>query len=920
MPPRKATAKKTTAPKKVAASKAAAPRRRTTGKGATAVTSTVHNAKRTNIPTEELRDFVADDERSPVPVTYERPLLYPRDPSADPQLVWKGKDAQDAEPLTIPSLPLYIQEKIEPRALIEDLRRESARRADYEEVSLFEQFDGLEGFDKVDFYKHAANWSNRMIRGDSLLVMNSLAEKENLRGQVQMIYLDPPYGIKFNSNWQVSTRKRDVKDGTDASRQPEQVLAFRDTWKWGIHSYLSYLRDRLTVARELLTDSGSIFVQIGDENVHHVREVMDEVFGVENSVSQIIIRKTTAMASALLGGTADYILWFAKDASKVKYRPIYAYRSEAAEARYDQIMLADGTCRAATLEEKSSMDRLPEGARLYQLGDLTNQRPIGEGDVKAFTFEGRSYTPAVGKFKTDMRGLEALALAGRIQPTSGGTLRYVRFADDFGLGLVTNLWNDISGAVQSRTDPKIYVVQSSTALVTRCMIMSTDPGDLVLDPTCGSGTTAYVCEQWGRRWITVDTSRVALALARTRLMAGRYPYYLLADSADGAATEAEITGIRSMRTEFTEDVRQGFVCKRVPHITLRSIAQNEKIVPGLSRVEIDRIIAQSAEQETLVDQPYEDSKKVRVTGRFTVESLSPHRTLDRRDPESLAGQTFAGGSYTDTIIENLRKSGVQNTFKGERLTFDTLEPYAGDGILHAHGTTTDVSGESRTVAVAIGPEHGTVSPDSIKDAAREALKGTGFDMLIVCAFAFDAYAMEVTKEFAPSMGGFATVSDERKMGRLAVLLAHMNPDLAMSDELLKRTGSGNLFTVFGEPDISIKEEDGKVTVEIFGLDVYDPTTGQVRPSSVDDIACWFIDTDYDEEQFFVRHAYFTGADKPFEKLQRSLNTDIDPDAWQSLYSNKSRPFDKPSTGKIAVKVINHYGDEVLQVYRVATPS
>jgi adenine-specific DNA-methyltransferase len=385
------------------------------------------------------------------------------------------------------------------------------------------------------------------------------------------------------------------------------------------------------------------------------------------------------------------------------------------------------------------------------------------------------------------------------------------------------------------------------------------------------------------------------------------------DSAEGAAREQELTSESLSASSFNCDVRHGFVYRRVPHITLKSIAQNNKIQPGMSRTEIDRLIIQGADPERLVDQPYEDSKRVRVSGRFTVEALSPHRSLDG----STSAVTDGEASFVSTIVENLQTSGVQNTFRGERLSFDTLEPYASDGLLHAHGTITDADGAVRTVAVMIGPEHGTVSPDMVKDAAREALKGAGFDILVVCGFAFEAYASETAKEFAPSGDGFVAAEDERKMGRLRVLLTHMNPDLAMSNELLKKTGSGNLFTVFGEPDVTISLAGEEFTVEVHGVDVYDPTTGVVRPSSTDDIACWFIDTDYDGEQFFVRHAYFTGADKPYEKLQRSLNTDIDEGAWASLYSTKSRPFALPSTGRIAVKVINHYGDEVLQVYEVS---
>jgi adenine-specific DNA-methyltransferase len=455
------------------------------------------------------------------------------------------------------------------------------------------------------------------------------------------------------------------------------------------------------------------------------------------------------------------------------------------------------------------------------------------------------------------------------------------------------------------------------------MLMTTDPGDLVLDPTCGSGTTAYVAEQWGRRWITIDTSRVALALARTRLMGARYPYYLLADSPEGVKKGAEITGLTPPDYKTEGDIKKGFVYKRVPHVTLKSIANNPDIKEGMTREAIDTAIARHADTETLYDQPYEDPKRIRVTGPFTVESLSPHRVLagdeERPVTEREAQRAATVGQFETMILENLKKAGVQNTVKGERLVFDRLEPYAGEW-LHAEGEYTEKGGLTRRVAVSIGPEHGTVGPEQVKEAAKEALKGTGFDVVVVCGFAFDAHAGETAREFSPDepekREGFVA-EETRQYGKLPVLLARMNPDLAMGDELLKKTGAGNLFMVFGEPDVDIhKQDDGKVVMEIRGVDVYDPTTGQIRSSSTDDIACWFIDTDYNEESFFVRHAYFTGAEEPYEKLKRALRADVDEAAWSSLYSTVSRPFDPPSTGKIAIKVINHYGDEVLKVYEV----
>jgi adenine-specific DNA-methyltransferase len=888
-------------------------------KPSTPVIALKHKDKRTNIPTEELRDFVADDEKKP------KMVLYPRDPSLDPQLVWKGKDEQDSQDLAVPAVPIYIQEKIHPQAIIENVRAEAKKGKPDAQIEMFSNFNGIAFEDLIDFYRHEQNWSNRMILGDSLLVMTSLAEKEGLKGKVQTIYFDPPYGIKFGSNWQVSTRKRDVKDGKaeDATRQPEQVKAFRDTWQLGIHSYLAYLRDRLTAARELLTESGSVFVQMGDENVHLVRSVMDEVFGSDNHIANITFRVFGVRAGLFLDSISDNIVWYAKNRENAKYRQLYLPPNSAVEQEYGPV-------------------------RLY--------RPSASAGLAFdFEFQQRKYHPPSNMhWATGLAGLNRLEAAGRLLGFKAD-VRYKRYTADFPFMVLTTTWDDTWGEQE-----KTYVVQTNTKVIQRCLLMTTDPGDLVLDPTCGSGTTAYVAEQRGRRWITIDTSRVSIALARTRLMSARYLYYLLADSPEGARKEAEITGnvsavLAGEKIGGEYDIKRGFVYRRVPHITLKSIANNEEIdaihakwqaqlepirkelnrllkqsweewqIPSeadakwsdkvrelhaqwwdLRRArqkEIDDSIARYADTELLYDQPYEDNRRIRVTGPFTVESLSPHRVLstdeDRPATEADAKKQSSVGQFENMIIENLKAAGVQNTVKKERLKFDRLEPFAGVW-LHAAGEYTE-SGKSRRVAVCMGPEHGTVGPDLIKDAAKEAVQGVGFDLLIVCGFAFDPHVSEEAKRY----------------GKLAVLMARMNPDLSMGDELLKKTGAGNLFMVFGEPDVEVKEQkDSKLVVKIKGVDVYDPTTGQIRSSSTDDIACWFIDTNYNGESFFVRHAYFTGADEPYEKLKRALRAEIDEAAWSALNSTKSYPFDKPKTGKIAIKVINHYGDEVMKVYGV----
>ena len=850
--------------------------------------------RRANIPTEELRDFVVKDEASP------KTILYPRDPSLDPQLVWKGKDEQDAIDLAVPAVPVYIQEKIHPKHIIEDLRAQ-AKEGKPSQLELFADFNGLQFEELVEFYQHEQNWSNRMILGDSLLVMTSLAEKEGLKGRVQMIYIDPPYGIKFGSNWQVSTRKRDVKDGSagDATRQPEQIKAFRDTWKLGIHSYLAYLRDRLVVARDLLTETGSVFVQIGDENVHLVRNLMDEVFGSENFCGMISFKKTSAQTTVLLPPIADYILWYAKDKHNVKYRNLFEKRVETTIGGiYQWVEHPHGDIRRLTSKEQNGEDPIPQG-RFFRAENLSSQTG-GESSRFSYDFEGKSFKPSTTRgWSTSLEGLNRIKTANRLFALPN-VLCYKRYTEDFPVITLSNQWTD---TVIGTFTEKVYIVQTNTKVIERCLLMTTDPGDLVLDPTCGSGTAAFVSEQWGRRWITIDTSRVAIALARTRLMAARFPYYLLADSTEGIKKESELTGRMPPEYKTEGDIKKGFVYKKVPHVTLKSIANNPDIKEGMTRQEIDTAIARYAETETLYDQPYEDNKRIRVTGPFTVESLSPHRIIavedERPATEVEAQKEASAGQFETMILDNLKKAGVQNTVKNERLKFDRLDPYAGEW-LHAEGEYTEKDGTTRRVAVCIGPEHGTVGPDLVKDAAKEAVKGVGFDLLIICGFAFDPHVSEEAKRY----------------GKLNILVTHMNPDLAMSDELLKKTGGGNLFMVFGEPDVDIKKQDGKVIVEIKGVDVYDPTTGQIRNSSTDDIACWFIDTDYNEESFFIRHAYFTGAEEPYEKLKRALRAEIDEAAWSSLYSTISRPFDPPKTGKIAIKVINHYGDEVLKVYEV----
>ena len=923
------------------------------------------DASRKNIPTVEYQAVMADDERSPIQVAYER-----RNRDLDPQLVWRGKDEQDWSDLVVQAPPLYIQEKVHPKVLIDDLIRQSEEDVASEsgfQTDLFADFNGLPSEDaKTEFYQHDANWSNRMILGDSLQVMASLAEREGLRGKVQCIYIDPPYGIKFNSNFQWSTTSRDVRDGKaeHITREPEQVKAFRDTWRDGIHSYLTYLRDRLSVARDLLTESGSVFVQIGDENVHRVRALMDEVFGEENFVAGIVITKTTSATSLYMAGTCDYILWTAKNYKALKYRQPFRKKraGEAGAALYNRIQSADGgTVRALSKGEDYERDFSNKGWFLVTSDNFLSQSG-GRTTQQPFLFQREVYRPSSGGWKTNSEGIKRLIAASRI--TKGGRApRYIRRIKDFPVSPVANVWDDM--LTGSFTEEKRYVVQTAEKIVQRCILMATDPGDLILDPTCGSGTTAYVAEQWGRRWITIDTSRVALALARARIMGARYPYYLLSDSREGQLKEAEIKRKVPSNAPIYNDIRQGFVYERVPHIMLRDIANNTEIdviwkgyqknleplrkklnsaigtaweeweisheadenwseeVKKLHadwwkqriarQKEIDASIAAKADYEYLYDKPYEDRGKVRVAGPFTVDSLSPHRLLAVDENDELIdnaaearsgyGDKFDRSSNQDfatVILEHLKSSGVQQAHKEDRISFSGIRPWPGD-LVCAEGTYfegDEDSGIQKRAGIFIGPEFGTVARPDLVQSAREAADAD-FDVLIACAFNYEAHASEFNK-----------------LGRIPVLKARMNADLHMADDL-KNTGKGNLFVIFGEPDIDILDaDDGQIKVKINGVDVFHPNTGEIRSDDTGDIACWFVDTDYNEESFFARHAYFLGANDPYKSLKTTLKSEINQEAWATLKSDTSRHFDKPKSGRIAVKVINHLGDEVMKVFRV----
>jgi adenine-specific DNA-methyltransferase len=950
-----------------------------------------HDGGRKNIPTAELQSIaeMAEEANPMPPVSYPRetPLAHgerrERNEDLDPQLIWKGakiritkaqqeqlaetgeltlgdaqlvwtgKDTQDWSDLVVNVPPIYVQEKIHPRVLIDELKRMS----DKDEalgapmVDLFADFNGIDLEARTEFYAHDVHWTNRMILGDSLQVMASLAEREALRGKVQCIYFDPPYGISFNSNWQVSTRDNKVKDGKleSLTREPEQVKAFRDTWKDGIHSYLTYLRDRLTAGRDLLTESGSIFVQIGDENVHRVRALMDEVFGEENFISEIDFVTTGGFRVNYLASVYDTIIWYSKNSNVTKFRRLYR----------DKIPGEPGATKYRPASDIGALrNTIHSTGDFVDLDQITSQDEPTEPDKPFELFGEKIPCPRGLHWKTHEVGRIRLNKASRVY-IQGKTPRYLRKLSDFGVTPYSNVWSDIGG-VQSRTDPKVYVVQTAKEAIKRCVLMSTDPGDIVFDPTCGSGTTATVAEQWGRKWITADTSRVALALARTRLMSARYPYYLLSDSREGRVKEFEVSGKLMPETKPLGDLRQGFVYERAPHVMLNIIANNAEIdviwdryqtnledlrtrlnsalgstyeeweIPrdasedwpeaALSahenwwelriarQKEIDKSIAQKADVELLYDRPYEDKSKVRVAGPFTVESLSPHRVVAMDDRDDILDETLADEGqlkrssvapetdFAQVILENLRTHGVQQGSKEDRLEFTHLAAWPGQ-LIAAEGHFNE-GDKIRRAGILLGPEYGALTRTDITAAAREA-SDARFDVLIAVGFAFDAHTTGLNR-----------------LGPMNIIKAKMNPDLHMADDL-KNTGKGNLFMVIGEPDIEwIELPDGDMQIKLHGMDVFVPATGEIRSGELNDIAAWFIDTAYNEESFFVRHAYFLGGNDPYKSLKTSLKAEINKEAWESLNRDVSRPFKRPDTGRIAVKVINHFGDEVMKVFTV----
>jgi adenine-specific DNA-methyltransferase len=823
---------------------------------------------------------------------------YAYDPHLDPQLVWAGKAEHTS--LEVPTVSLHVHERIDPHSIIEAVRK---RNGDEQQISFFNLLEqNLPLRQAIEFYQHAHGWSNRLVAGDSLLVMNSLLEKEGMAGKVQMIYIDPPYGIKYGSNFQPFVNKRDVRDGKDEdlTAEPEQIRAFRDTWELGIHSYLTYMRDRLLLARELLAESGSIFVQISDENVHHVRELMDEVIGERNFVSLISFRKTTGVQSRFVASVSDYLLWYAKDKTKCKFNNLY--REKTIDKNYKYLLLPDGKIRNLIQEEYDGRRQIPEEGRIFRYDHLLSSGQSNQS--QEFFFEGKIYKPPVGNhWKTSIEGLNRLEKAGRIRST-GKTINYIRLLSDFPFYPYTNFWDDttVGGDFE-----KIYVVQTTFKVIARCLLMTTDPGDLVFDPTCGSGTTAYVAEQWGRRWITCDTSRVALTLAKQRLMTAVYDYYELAHPQEG--------------------VGSGFKYKTVPHITLKSIANNPEIREGMTRAEIEAAIARHAPQETLYDQPQVDRKKKRVSGPFTVEAVPAPAVKSVEDilesePQpadtsiARSGETLRQAEWRDELL----RSGIRAK-AGQHIRFARLEPLPTTRWLHADGETcpSDEGADSlregstayapQRIAISFGPEHAPLEQRQVAQAIEEAQTLVPQPKLIVfAAFQFDP---EAAKDI-----------DEIKWPGVTLLKAQMNADL-LTDDLKKKRASNESFWLIGQPDVEVEritegEDQGKYMVSVHGFDYYNTKTGGIESGGADKIAVWLLDTDYDGRSLYPRQVFFpmAGANEGWAKLARNLKAEIDEELIEAYRGTQSLPFEAGENRRMAVKIVDDRGIESLKVVEV----
>lgn len=792
---------------------------------------------------------------------------YAYDPHLEPQLQWAGKAEHTS--FEVPTVSLHVHERIDPRRIIESVRKED----DGPKQPSFWDVGKKPLREAIEFYKHKENWSNRLIAGDSLLVMNSLLEKEGMGGKVQMVYFDPPYGIKYGSNFQPFINKRDVTDGRDEdlTAEPEMIKAFRDTWELGIHSYLTYIRDRLLLAKDLLTENGSIFVQISAENVHRVRDLLDEVFGAQNFVSLIPFGKTAGSGAKIIGDEFDYLLWYGRGGSPVKGRTLFLTKSPNMFKSYKYAVSPDvSQIRGATADERTDPSTLPQGWKLAQLSFAVSQDP-GKLDERIYNFRGVDYDCGENRhWKTkNPDGLNRLAKANRLVGLAT-QLNYIRYYDDFPSTALTNNWSDTGSAGFSSTDPKVFVVQTDSVVIRRCILMTTDPGDLVLDITCGSGTTAFVAENWGRRWITCDTSRVATALAKQRLMTGGFDYFQLAHPDEG--------------------VGSGFRYKSVPHITLKSIANNEP-----------------APQEALYDQPFVDDKKHRVTGPFTVEAVpAPYA----KSPLELDSIDIAGDVSVARSGESLRQSEWIDRLKdgvrgksGEKIEFTRVEPLSGTHFLQADAETKEDN--PKRVVVCFGPEHAPLEQRMVEQAIEEARSLVPKpQILLFCAFQFDP---EARKDI-----------DETNWPGMTFLEAQMDADLQIDDLKKKpRDKDSPAFWLIGQPDVRpIRLGGGKYQVEVLGFDYYNPKTGTVDSGGKPDIAMWMLDPDYDGRSLFPTQVFFpmAGDKEGWAKLVKNLRAEIDEEKIEAFRGTISLPF---SAGRaVAVKIIDARGIESLKIIRM----
>jgi len=847
------------------------------------IESIKHNKdKRAHIPSKEEAGY---EDANPKVQQGKKTLELPKNPvvhrGQDPELFWLNKYGNDdrEDLLRVDIRSLYRHEHIAPETLIENLYK--VTEVNSAQGNLFNDLFGnaleKDELEKVsEYYHHQDGWTNRMIQGDSHLVMASLLEREGMAGQVQMMFFDPPYGIKYSSNWQVQLNNRDVKESDEnLTGEPEVIKAFRDTWEEGIHSYLSYLRDRLLIAKELLNESGSCFVQIGDGNLHLVRNIMDEVFGSENFFSLITFKKTLPLGSSGLAGISDYLVWYAKDRTKIKYRQLYVDKPIGAGTGYTWVELSDGSRRKMTTEERNNPSLLPKGSRVFFTSSLSSSG-YTPSCMFDFEFEGQLYKCGKKSWRTNKDGMDRLIKERRII-APGNLPCYILYHDDFPIQEIHNLWDDTHGA----SDIK-YVVQTSNKVLQRCLLMTTDPGDLVIDPTCGSGTTAFVAEQFGRRWITIDTSRIALNIAKQRLTTAVFPYYKLYD-------------------ETSVDIRQGFIYKNVQRVTLGSIANKE-----------------APYTVTLFDQPTEDTKKLRVSGPFTVETLQNFEPTAPEELEEEAKSAEDATVFEETVKQHLLSAGIKNGRKDEHVVFSRVEllshPY-----LHAEGFYMNGTGEKKAY-IHIGPKFGTVSKNAVNEAVKECRLRGDAQWLIILGFSFESDIEGTTQTM--------------NMGKFEVTKARIHDDL-MQDGLKKKPGkSAASFVTIGEPDIALHKDVKTVSVEIQGLDIYDPIKDEVKARNVSDIAYWMVDDDYDGSNFIVKQVFFCGGDKDEfdkwkkgleslakdstkKKVEKTLKIKIDDEAFDRLYGHISHPIEVKKKGqKIAVRVISQFGEETTKVLTV----